>query len=272
LGVASFKTITCGHADGNVVIYSTQPQRGPDHPLVIMMHGALRTAETLVDWADLLADVADVVLVDMPGHGRSADIANATVPLLTTVVQRVINQLFSDRRVLLVGESFGGTIALSMAGQQDIGPIRAVFAADPPLTTAKQWRVHENFRTYIAKTPQHTYAPILSRDFFGTMPDGVAERIYYPLLGALKVPTLIASGDVPLQPPRSMYAIANVIDDVDRFVMATYYADKVRYAQLNGGGHLLMVWAKAQCLAIIRQLLAEHVAPKDGDHASLEAG
>jgi pimeloyl-ACP methyl ester carboxylesterase len=246
-----------------VVIYTAQPLQGSDRPLVVMLHGALRAAAMLAPWGDLLADIADVVLMDLPGHGRSSHIESGALPVLTTIIQRVVNQVFADRRVLLVGESFGGTIALSIAGQEDVGPVCAVFAADPPLTTAKQWSIQENFQRYYVRAAEHAYAPILGRDFFGAMPNGsVEERIYYPLLGALKVPTVIASGDVPLHPPRATHgAIANVIDDVDRLVMATLYADKVRYVQFTDSGHLLMVRAQAQCQAIIRELVAEYVAP-----------
>ena len=143
-----------------------------------------------------------MVLVDLPGHGASPPIETGALPVLADLLHQLLRQVLAGRRVLLVGESVGATLALAIAGKPGPGPVRAVFAADPPLTTAKQWSVRRSFRDHYMRHPQHAYAVVLGRDFFGITPDGVEERIYYPVLGDLKVPAVIAAGDVPLAPPR----------------------------------------------------------------------
>jgi pimeloyl-ACP methyl ester carboxylesterase len=263
--MAQFKRVAVKFPHATVMIYATQPLTGSERPVVVFLHGALRRAELLADWGDRLADVADVVLVDLPGHGESTPIDSGALPVLADIICRTLEEALAGRRVLLVGESVGGTIALAIAGKPDLGPVRAVFAAEPPLTTAKQWSVAFNFRAYCVKHPQHAYAVVLGRDFFGIMPDGVEERIYYPVLGDLKVPTFIAAGDVPLAPPRNTLGLSTTVwDEVDSFVLETAYPGKAEFVRLADCGHLLLADAPDRCLAIIKRLLAEHVAAPAG--------
>lgn len=258
--MAQFEAISCTLAHGAVTLYAAQPfgQAG-DRPVVAMVHGALRHAGVLAPWAELLADIADVVLIDLPGHGRSDPVAPASVPRMAEALGEAIDRTLADRRVLLVGESMGGTICLGVAGRPDPGPIRAVFAADPPVTTAKQWSVAGNFRRLYQSAPQNTFAPLFGRDAFGITPEGIEEIIYYPLFGALRVPTVVATGDIPLLPPRQLQGVTCLFDPVDQFVLKTLYADKAQFRQIENCGHLLLVDAKPQCLEIIRAMLAEHL-------------
>ena len=263
--MAQFKRLAVKFPDCTVMTYATQPLAGSDRPVVVFLHGALRRAELLADWGERLADVADVVLVDLPGHGASPPIESGALAVLADLLRQTLNQVLAGRRVLLVGESVGATLALAIAGMPDRGPVRAVFAADPPLTTAKQWSVHRNFRDYYARHPGHAYAQVLGRDFFGIMPDGVEERIYHPVLGELKVPTIIAAGDVPLAPPRNMPGLSTTVwDDADSLLLASVYPGQAEFVRLADSGHLLLADAPDKCQAIIRRLLAEHVAPPAG--------
>jgi pimeloyl-ACP methyl ester carboxylesterase len=67
----SFLTGRLRYPDGDLVLYSAQPWHGPPRPVVVLIHGALRWSDLLTHWAEALADIADVVLVDLPGHGWS---------------------------------------------------------------------------------------------------------------------------------------------------------------------------------------------------------
>jgi pimeloyl-ACP methyl ester carboxylesterase len=245
---------------GEIVAGLAQPWRGGDAPLVIMLPGALRTSLNLGEWGDRLAGMADVALFDLPGHGKSAAPEKATVAEMAEIMAEAIGAAFPGRRALLVGESLGGTIGLALGGLDDPGPVCAVFAADPPMTTTKLWAVHLNFRMTSGKADGESFFHRLGRDTFGITPDGLVEIVYYPLLGALKVPVLIATGDVALQPPRSMTRAPSLFDGVDQFVAAELFPGKVEVERIADCGHLLLVDAPDACIAIIRRLLAEHVA------------
>jgi pimeloyl-ACP methyl ester carboxylesterase len=75
------------------------------------------------------------------------------------------------------------------------------------------------------------------------------------------MPALIATGDIPLLPPRQLKGITCLFDAVDQFVVANLYPDKARIHRIANCGHLLLVDAKAECLGLIKDLLAEHMTP-----------
>lgn len=241
------------------MLYATQESKGSQRPVVVFLHGALRNAAVLLPWVEMLGNVADVVLVDMPGHGRSAPIAPATVPMMAEAIHEALRAALPGRQLLLVGESMGGTIALAIGGQADPAWMRAVFAADPPVTTAKLWSVADNFRRLLAKEPNHPFAARFGRDAFGITADDIEELIYYPLIGALRMPALIATGDIRLLPPRRLIGVTCLFDAVDQFVVGELYPDKASIRRLANCGHLLLVDAKDECLALIRELLADHL-------------
>ena len=107
--------------------------------------------------------------------------------------------------------------------------------------------------------PDHPFAARFGRDTFGIMPDDLEELIYYPSIGELRMPALIATGDVRLLPPRRLEGVTCLFDPVDQFVVANLYPDKARIHRIANCGHLLLVDARDECLALIRGLLTEHL-------------
>ena len=204
---------------GDVALYWAQFVPRLNRPVVAFVHGALRNAEVLAHWGEVLKDVADVVLVDLPGHGRSASLMPATIDAMATSVHEALCTALRGRYVLLVGESLGGLVTLAIGGRAEVGPIHGILAADPPLTTAKQWQVADNFRSAMLRTPEDAFLASFGHEVWGISANKVEERIYYPLIGALRIPAVIATGDIPLLPPRTISDVACLFDDVDRFVV-----------------------------------------------------
>jgi pimeloyl-ACP methyl ester carboxylesterase len=194
----------------------------------------------------------------MPGHGRSDPLSTANLESLSTGVYEALVDQLKGRSALLVGESLGGLVALRIAGMQDPGPVRAIIAMDPPLTTAKLWHVAQSFRGEIQRNPASPLATDLGRDIFGFWPGRFRDHIYYPLIGELRLPAAIAVGDIPIFPPRDLQGIPCLIDAVDRFVIEQFYPDKVQLHQFTGYGHLLLRDALVECQALIQATLAEH--------------
>ncbi|WP_181068684.1 alpha/beta fold hydrolase, partial [Nocardia nova] len=88
---------------------------GGDGVPLVLLHGAGRS---LADWdaaaTHLLGAGHRVVAVDLPGHGRSPDIAPWSV---RTVVRRVAEALDAHRvgEPVVVGHSLGGLVAVEYA-------------------------------------------------------------------------------------------------------------------------------------------------------------
>lgn len=229
-------------------------------PVVVLLHGAARNSGVLAHWAARLADVANVVLVDLPGHGRSGASGAASVEAMAEILDEALRKILRGQRALLVGESLGGTVALAIAGRRHMaddggGPIHAVFAADPPLTTGKLWQVQGTFRRFLTDDSQPFLAR-LAEAVFGMSAQGIVERVYYPLVGALDIPAVIATGDIPLHPARRVEGVACLVDAVDAFVLENLYPGKVELVHVPLCGHLLLTDAQDACDSIIRRLLA----------------
>jgi len=248
---------------GDVAVYGGESLSAEvSRPVAVFLHGALRRSEALLPWAELVRPF-DAVFVDLPGHGRSSSLGSASIDGMAEAVHQALAAALPARRVLLVGESLGGTIALAVGGMQD-GPVKAVFAADPPMTTGKLWNLASVLRSTLAESTGPTFLGRLARETFGIFPDRVEERIYYPLLAALQVPTVIATGDIPLLPPRRLSGVACLFDDVDRFVVQTLYPGKAQLEQIPNCGHVMLEQAEEACLKIIRSLLVTLAAEAAG--------
>lgn len=87
----------------------------PEVPAAVMIHGFGGDKETWLMLAPLLRRRRGLVAIDLPGHGRSSDLADPATPLRhATAVLGVLDQL-AIRRAVLIGNSLGGGIALRIA-------------------------------------------------------------------------------------------------------------------------------------------------------------
>lgn len=87
-------------------------------PAVVFLHGLVM--DNLSSWyftvANAAAPRADVILYDLRGHGRSErPAAGYGVADMVADLQALLAALAVDRRVILVGNSFGGLLALAFA-------------------------------------------------------------------------------------------------------------------------------------------------------------
>lgn len=250
---------------GEIAAYAPE-KADAELPVVAFLHGALRSAEVLFPWVERLAGLAEPLFFDLPGHGRSAASGPASVEGMAQCVHEAVASACPGRRVLLVGESVGGTIALAVAGRPGPSPVCGVFAADPPLTTAKLWNVAEVMRTVAADAAPGSFVQRFAHETFGITTGGADDLIYYPLIGALRTPAVvIATGDVPLLPPRRLTRVACLFDAVDRFVIDSLYPEKALVVQIPDCGHVVLIDAPETCLELIASLLSSpaFAAPSD---------
>ena len=92
--------------------------RGPDKPLVVFIHGSPGDWR---GWADYLVDPeltqrAELVAVDRPGFGGSgAGAVERSLVQQARAIAPLLDKAASGRRVVLVGHSFGGPLAVRLA-------------------------------------------------------------------------------------------------------------------------------------------------------------
>lgn len=95
---------------------------------VLLIHGSPGSIE---DWTPLLGPLASslrVTAYDRPGHGYSADWGQHSLPANAQLAQSVIERL-KLQDVLVVGQGYGGAIALALA-LRDPAQVRAYVTID----------------------------------------------------------------------------------------------------------------------------------------------
>lgn len=91
---------------------------GAGERTVVFVHGMIM--DNMASWFFTLANpvsrMADVILYDLRGHGRSERTPTGyTIPDLVADLDALLDTLEVERRVVLVGNSFGGLVALAYA-------------------------------------------------------------------------------------------------------------------------------------------------------------
>ncbi len=85
--------------------------RGQGNPIVLL-HGFMESLDVWDELADKLSDEFRIIAIDLPGHGKSGVIEQThSMELMADVVKEIIDYLKLEK-VLLVGHSMGGYVAL----------------------------------------------------------------------------------------------------------------------------------------------------------------
>ena len=192
-----------------------------------------------------LAPTADTLLLDLPGHARSAPLETPTVAAMATRVWTALSDTLADRDILLVGESLGGLVALAISALPEAARVRAAIAFDPLMSTRKLWFIKRSVRRHLATLPPGDPAFAIADHALGVTPTTTTEKIYYPLLGAVRAPAVVVAseGDGP-----------GVFDTVDRYVAETLFGH-VDLRFIPHASHLMLNDHIEECHAIISEQL-----------------
>jgi pimeloyl-ACP methyl ester carboxylesterase len=187
---------------------------GAGQPL-ILLHGGLMSGETFGPVLPLLAERHQVIVVDLQGHGRTADIDRPIdVRLMADDIGALINHLGIDKADV-VGYSLGGGVALMTAAKYP-GKVRRLVAASAnirpdaiyPEMRAQQAQVNAAAAEFMKDTPMYQlYQRVAPRpEDFPRLLDKIGEAMardfdFTEEVRSLQVPTLIVAADADMAPP-----------------------------------------------------------------------
>jgi pimeloyl-ACP methyl ester carboxylesterase len=216
--------ITGSHAkvNGIELYYETH---GSGRPL-ILLHGGLGSGEMFGAVLPAFADHHQVVLVDLQGHGRTADIDRPLdIALMADDIAALADHLGLDRPDL-VGFSLGGGVALRAAIRhpETFGRLVACSAhirtdAVYPEMRAMQGQVNSAAAEFMKDTPMYElYQRIAPRpEDFPRLLDkiGAAMAVDFDLtedVRGLRVPTLVMAADADMAPPSHYVEVFALLD------------------------------------------------------------
>jgi pimeloyl-ACP methyl ester carboxylesterase len=190
---------------------------GAGRPM-ILLHGGLGSGEMFGPVLPTLAERHQVILPDLQGHGRTADIDRPIDPrLLADDIAALIDHLGLDRPDL-VGFSLGGWVALHTAAKYPAKVGRLVMAsantrpdAIYPEMRAQQGQVSAAAAEFLTDTPMYQlYQRVAPRpEDFGRLLDKIGEAMakefdFTEEVRGLQVPTLIVAADADMAPPEPL--------------------------------------------------------------------
>ena len=198
---------------------------GAGRPM-ILLHGGLASGETFGPTLPALAERHQVIVVDLQGHGRTADIDRPLdVRLMADDIAALIDHLGLEQPDL-VGYSFGGWVALHTAAKHPakVGRLVAASAnlrpdAIYPEMRAQQAQVNAAAAEFMTDTPMfQLYQRVAPRpEDFGRLLDKVGEAMaqdfdFTEEVRGLQVPTLIVAADADMAPPSHYVEVFELLD------------------------------------------------------------
>ena len=202
---------------------------GSGRPLVLL-HGGLGSGEMFGPVLPSFSDHHQVVLVDLQGHGRTADIDRPIdVRLMADDVAALIEHLGLDD-VDLVGYSLGGGVALQTAIRHP-ERVRRLVAASANVRRdatyadilAQQGQVSAAAMEFMKETPMYElYQRVAPRpEDFPRLLDKMGEAMAQDFdfsddVRGLQVPTLVMAADADMAPPSHYVEVFGLLDGGQR--------------------------------------------------------
>jgi pimeloyl-ACP methyl ester carboxylesterase len=198
---------------------------GSGRPL-ILLHGGLMSGEMFGPALTALAEQHRVVVADLQGHGRTADIDRPLdVRLMADDIAALIDHLGLDRPDV-VGFSLGGGVALHTAIRHPdkVGRVVAASAhirrsAIFPELLQQQGQVGAAAAEFMKDTPMYQiYQRVAPRpEDFPRLLDKIGQAMredfdFSEDVRGLRVPTLIMAADADMAPPSHYVEVFGLLD------------------------------------------------------------
>src|SRR5436309_5334088 len=198
---------------------------GAGKPLVLL-HGGLGSGEMFAPILPRLAERHQVILPDLQGHGRTADIdRQIDVRLMVDDIAALIDHLGLGKPDL-VGYSLGGGVALHTAAKYP-AKVRRLVAVSAnirpdaiyPEMRAQQGQVNAAAAEFMRDTPMYQlYQRVAPRpEDFPRLLTKIGESMskgydFTEEVRGLQVPTLIVAADADMAPPSHYVEVFKLLD------------------------------------------------------------
>lgn len=196
------------------------------NPPLILLHGGLGSGEMFGPLLPALAEGRRLVVPDLQGHGRTADIDRPIdIQLMAEDIAALIHRLALPK-VDVLGYSLGGGVALFLAARHPDLVRRAIIVsanvrrdAIPAEMLAQQAQVSAAAADFMRDTPMwQLYQRVAPRpEDFGRLLDKIGASMardfdHSDVVRSLQVPTLIAAGDADMAPPSHYVEVFKLLD------------------------------------------------------------
>jgi pimeloyl-ACP methyl ester carboxylesterase len=193
---------------------------------LILLHGGLGAGEMFGPILPALTERHQVTLVDLQGHGRTADIDRPIdVRLMADDIAALIDHLGLEEPDL-VGYSLGGGVAFFTASKHPEKVRKLVMAsahinsdAMPAEMRAQQAQVNSGAVEFMKGTPMYElYQRIAPRpEDFGRLLDKIGDSMshdfdYSEEMRGLQVPTMLVCADAEMAPPSHYVEAFKLLD------------------------------------------------------------
>lgn len=198
---------------------------GSGRPL-ILLHGGLGSGGMFAPILPAFTERHQVVLPDLQGHGRTADIDRPLdVRLMADDIAALIAHL-GLQRPDVVGYSLGAKVAFQLAVRhpQQVGRLvagSALFRRDATYPELLQQQSHMGAAAaeFMKDSPMYeNYQRLAPRpEDFPRLLDKIGEALrkdfdYFPEVAGLQVPTLIVAADADMAPPSHYVEVFKLLD------------------------------------------------------------
>ena len=198
---------------------------GTGRPL-ILLHGGLGSGEMFGPILPTLTERHQVIMVDLQGHGRTADIDRPIdIRLMADDIAALIDHLGLEKPDL-VGYSLGGGVAFFTASKypEKVGKLVMTSAhinsdAMPAEMRAQQAQVNSGALEFMKDTPMYQlYQRVAPRpEDFGRLLDKIGEWMskdfdFSEEMRGLQVPTMLVCADAEIAPPSHYVEAFKLLD------------------------------------------------------------
>jgi pimeloyl-ACP methyl ester carboxylesterase len=198
---------------------------GSGRPM-ILLHGGLMSGELFAPILPALTERHQVIVPDLQGHGRTADIDRPIdVRLMADDIAALIDHLGLDRPDV-VGYSLGGGVAFHTAVRHPAKVGRLVMASANmrrdviyPDMLAQQGQVNAAAAEFMKDTPMYQlYQRVAPRpEDFPRLLDKIGESMakdfdFSEEVRGLQVPTLVVAADADMAPPSHYVEVFSLLD------------------------------------------------------------
>jgi Alpha/beta hydrolase family len=221
---------------GSVLLAGPTTLRTSDRPVALLLHGAFRAPLAMTPLLPAL-DGSDVVFVTLPGHAGAPALTATALTVWIAALTEAVEALFQGRRVLAVGESLGGLLAMAL-------PVEAAVAFEPIQQTGKLWPISDRLEDR-GRRGLATSGPFIEM---------LRNQDYRWLGSKVTARTAVVAGSDPLLPRRPVKRDPSLLDDDDLTLLA---ANPMIRTTRIAGGHVLLVDNPTACREIVASALAE---------------